>query len=197
MAAGNATRFHSNKLSAKLDGKSLICRALEAIPREYFFRVVVVTQYPAICALAEEFGFTAVHNPHPEFGLSHTVYLGTKALVDCDAILFTVADQPLLRSASLERLICAWQDNPQCIVGAFSGGKRGNPNIFPRVFFPELMALTGDTGGSAVIRANGDRYLPIELPSAELTDVDTVDELARLQHQSFPHKKKDVEKSDS
>lgn len=181
MAAGNATRFRANKLTAELDGRSLIRRALEAIPRECFFRVVVVTQYPSIGALAEEFGFVAVQNPHPEYGISHTVRLGTQALADCDAIVFTVADQPLLRSASVERLISAWRAQPQCIVGAVCGGRRGNPNLFPRAFFPALTALSGDVGGSAVIRANSDRFLPVELPPEELTDVDTVDALAHLQ----------------
>ena len=32
MAAGNARRFGQNKLSAALDGRSLILRALEAVP---------------------------------------------------------------------------------------------------------------------------------------------------------------------
>ena len=46
MAAGNARRFGENKLSAPLDGRSLILRALEAVPSEKFETVVVVTQYP-------------------------------------------------------------------------------------------------------------------------------------------------------
>ena len=45
MAAGNASRFGSNKLAAKVDGKMLIEHALETVPREEFARVTVVTQY--------------------------------------------------------------------------------------------------------------------------------------------------------
>lgn len=36
MAAGNASRFGSNKLAAKVDGKMLIEHALETVPREEF-----------------------------------------------------------------------------------------------------------------------------------------------------------------
>ena len=46
MAAGNARRFGENKLAAQWEGKTLIRRALEAVPSELFHSVVVVTQYP-------------------------------------------------------------------------------------------------------------------------------------------------------
>ena len=72
MAAGNARRFGENKLSAPLDGRSLILRALEAVPSEKFETVVVVTQYPEIMRLAGEFHFAAIHNDAPEEGISRT-----------------------------------------------------------------------------------------------------------------------------
>ena len=83
MAAGNARRFGANKLAAPLGGRSLILRCLEAVPAEQFERVVVVTQYPEIMRLAKEFHFAAIHNQHPEIGLSHTIHLGLTALRDC------------------------------------------------------------------------------------------------------------------
>ena len=43
MAAGNAARFGENKLAAMVNGKPLIEHALDAIPRESFSRVLVVT----------------------------------------------------------------------------------------------------------------------------------------------------------
>ena len=52
MAAGNARRFGENKLAAQLRGRSLILRALEAVPAEKFDKVVVVTQYPEVMRLA-------------------------------------------------------------------------------------------------------------------------------------------------
>ena len=59
MAAGNARRFGSNKLAAELEGRSLIRRALEAVPRELFGQVAVVSQYPEVWELAWRFGFRA------------------------------------------------------------------------------------------------------------------------------------------
>ena len=56
MAAGNARRFGSNKLDARVEGKTLLRRALEAVPASCFARVAVVTQYPQGMELAREMG---------------------------------------------------------------------------------------------------------------------------------------------
>ena len=61
MAAGNARRFGSNKLDARVEGKTLLRRALEAVPAACFDRVAVVTQYPRGMDLAREMGFADVN----------------------------------------------------------------------------------------------------------------------------------------
>ena len=173
MAAGNAVRFGANKLEAELDGKPLIRRAFEAVPAGVFDRVVVVTQYPAVAALAREFGFEPVRNDRPGDGLSRTVRLGTQALAQCDGIAFLVADQPLLSASAVRAVVRQWREHPSCIVGAACGTRRGNPNVFPREFFPALCALEGDRGGSAVIRHHEDDLILLETDAPELADVDT------------------------
>lgn len=184
MAAGNASRFRANKLAAEFDGKPLIRHALEAVPSALFSRVAVVTQYPQVMALAQEFGFEAMENPHPDYGISYTIRLGTEALADCPAILYMVADQPLLSQDSVQRVVTAWQAQPDRIAGASHNGKRGNPNIFPREFYPELLALTEDHGGSTVIRAHPERFLPVEVAQEQLTDVDTPQALENLKERT-------------
>lgn len=183
MAAGNARRFAANKLAATLDGKSLISRTLEAVPQEQFTSVTVVTQYPEVARLAEEFGFASIFNRHPDWGISHTILLGTQAMADCDAILYLVSDQPLLRQDSITRVVKAWRSTPDFIVGASHHGKRGNPCIFPRRFFPELMQLQEDCGGNQVIRAHPQSLKLVEIPQQELTDVDTPRALEELKKQ--------------
>ena len=174
MAAGNAERFGQNKLSATLDGKTLIERAMEAIPREQFARVLVVTQYAEIIALSKRFGFETLLNPHPERGQSETIRLGTAALeADCSAICYMVADQPLLERESVAREMDLYRMHPDCIVALGHSGVRGNPCVFPARLFPELLALTGDVGGSRVIRAHEDALLLCEVDARQLSDVDT------------------------
>ena len=180
MAAGNARRFGNNKLASTLAGRSLIQRALEAVPAELFSSVAVVSQYPEIIKLAEEFCFTAIRNEHPDYGISHTISLGLRELRDCDGVLFSVSDQPLLRRESVEKLVELWKRQPEKIAALSHGGVRGNPCLFPARFFPELMALREDHGGNTVIRRHEEALLLVEAPEAELTDVDTPEALAEL-----------------
>lgn len=180
MAAGMGTRFGGNKLAQEWNGKSLIRHALEAVPIEKLDTVVVVTQYPDVAKLAKAFRFTPVINCHPEYGQSHTIHLGMQALNDCDALLFQVADQPLLRRESVAMLIDFYLCHPDHIVGLGHGGQRGNPCIFPARFFPELLKIEGDHGGNVVIRQHENDLLLWEVPADELRDVDTRDALSIL-----------------
>lgn len=181
MAAGNASRFGANKLEATFHGQPLIARTMDCLEESLFSRVTVVTQYPQIAALAQKRGFAVVENLHPDWGISHTIALGTAAMRDCDGILYLVGDQPLLDRESVSRVVRVWLDNPDCIVGACHHAQRGNPNLFPQEFFSELMALTGDRGGSRIIRAHEDRFVPVQIGADELTDVDTPQILSNLQ----------------
>lgn len=183
MAAGSASRFGRNKLAAEVDGKTLLRRALEAVPSSRFSRVAVVTQYPEAAALAREFSFTPVENTRPGWGISHTISLGLDALGDCDAALFLVSDQPLLEQASVAELVDFYCLHPSHIAALGHGGVRGNPCLFPARFFPELRALREDHGGSAVIRRHEDALLLYEVPARQLTDVDTRQALEELTHQ--------------
>ena len=180
MAAGSAVRFGSNKLTTLLDGQSLIRRALEAIPTEMVQQTVVVTQYPEISALTKEHSFTDIFNGHPEKGISETVRLGLSRLSDCDGVLFQVADQPLLRRETVAALIDFWRQHPDCITALSHNGQRGNPCLFPARFFPELMALEGDRGGSAVIRRHPEALLLLEADARQLADADTPEQLEQL-----------------
>ena len=181
MAAGNAERFGENKLlCAAWDGRSLIEHALDAIPQECFARVLVVTQYPEITALAKERGFETLQNEHPERGQSGTIRLGTRALSDCGAICFMVAAQPLLRRETLTREVDFFSSHRELIVALGHNGVRGNPCLFPARFFPELLALEGDVGGGAVIRKHLDELLLFPADERELRDADTKDALAAL-----------------
>ena len=181
MAAGNARRFGENKLAAALDGRSLILRALEAVPAEQFEKVVVVTQYPEVMDLAGEFHFAAVHNPHPDWGISHTIALGLTELRDCDGVLFLVSDQPLLRRESVAAVVELWKSQPDKIAALGHGGVRGNPCLFPARFFPELIELREDRGGNTVIRHHEEDLILLEVDGAELYDVDTAQALEQLE----------------
>ena len=178
LAAGNATRFGENKLLTEIGGRSMIERAFDAIPREKLCNIIVVTQYESIIKLADRSGFQFVINDHPELGLSRSVMLGTAALRDtCDGILYTVADQPWLKRDSISKMLDVFRDHPNRIVSMSSGGRRGNPCIFPKKYFDELCGLSGDKGGRAVIECHENDLILFEVSDAELKDIDTPDDI--------------------
>lgn len=180
MAAGNASRFRANKLLMEYAGKPLIRHAMEAISADCIDRVTVVTQYDAIASMAAEFGFNCVRNDHPEWGASYTVRLGTTDLQDCDAILYMVADQPRLTAESVTKIVAAWLEEPNCIIVPASGERTGNPCIFPRAMYPELMALEGDVGGKKVIRRHPELLRTLQIAEEQLFDCDTPQALEEL-----------------
>ena len=184
MAAGNASRFGENKLTASFAGKSLFSLALAAIPADTFARVTVVSQYLALLQEAEQAGFHAIRNDRPDDGISRTIRLGTEAMADCAGILYMVADQPLLRQETVLRIVQDWRQHPGCIVGAAHNGHRGNPCLFPARFFPELCALEGDRGGASVIRRHEDALRLVEAAEPELSDCDTKQALEILKGQA-------------
>ena len=173
MASGLSSRFGRNKLLESWEGKSLIDRALEAVPCEKLHRVVVVTRFPEIQILAERKRFDCVWNDRPEDGISRTISLGLQQLHDSDATLFMVCDQPRLTRGYVSAMLDFYRGHPENIVCMSFGGERGNPCVFPSAFFPELLALRGDTGGSAVIQQHEPLLLRFEVSNAsELIDVD-------------------------
>ena len=152
MAAGT----EQARLLRPYNGKALIARALDAVPPE----------------LARARGFAVLPNEQPARGISRTIRLGTQALSGCDGILYLVADQPRLTRASLQKIADAWRAHPDRIAAAMCGERRGNPNLFPAKYFPELCALEGARGGTRVIRAHSESLLPVQLPERELADCD-------------------------
>ena len=182
MASGYGARFGDNKLLAEFRGKTLIRWALEAVPADRLAGVAVVTQYEAVAAQARAFGFTVLQNAHPEIGISESIRLGTAALSGrCDGLIYLVADQPLLRRQTVERLVEAFCQSPSRIVVPVAGERRGNPCIFPAACFPALQTLEGDRGGSQVIRRCPERVLSVEVPPEELLDVDRAETLLKLE----------------
>lgn len=173
MAAGLSARFGRNKLLAEYEGRSLICRALDAVPAEKLYKTAVVTCYPEVKALALARNFECVWNGAPEKGAALTIRLGLNTLLDADAVLFMVSDQAALKRESVSALIDYYCNNSGCIVRMAYRGQGGNPCIFPSAFFPELLDLQGDTGGRGIIKRHEGLTLNYDISDpAELTDAD-------------------------
>ena len=173
LAAGNSRRFGSNKLLFEIEGRPMYQHTLDKLAAIPDVSLTVVTQYDEVAQEAMAKGARVLYNPHPDEGISSSLKIGLKANLDADACLFAVADQPWLSQDTPGKLIQLFLASGKGIACVSCGGKLGNPCIFSQKYYPELLELTGDTGGKHVITAHREdtALLPVE-DSRELTDVD-------------------------
>jgi len=116
-----------------------------------------------------------LENPRPETGISQSIRIGIGALPhESAAALIAVADQPYLTAEALLDLVRAYA--PGGIVVPRFGEHRGNPPIFDRQFFSELLRLEGDRGGQAVVSAHPEAVVEVNLAPAMGVDIDRPDD---------------------
>ena len=114
---------------------------------------------------------TMVENVRPADGISSSIAIGLRALPkSVGAALIGVADQPYLTAAAVEELMRAFL--PGRIVVPRFGDHRGNPPVFDRRFFAELMGLRGDRGGQVVVKAHPEAVVEVSLAQEIGDDVD-------------------------
>ena len=171
-AAGNSTRFGSNKLLHIMDdGRPMIASIFDAVRPLDVYKKILVTQYDDIAEMAA--GFDVVMNDRPDLGISRSMQLGLTAAGDADAYMFCVCDQPGLSTSTIKKLIEAYKKGTAGIVSLAWQGKMCNPKIFSSRYREELMRLSGDTGGRQIIAAHKDDLLLIEAESEdEVKDID-------------------------
>lgn len=191
LAAGNSRRFGANKLLYEVDGIPMYRHVLgqliqvkrqleEGLNRTYTgnlpdikCRIAVVTQYDSIAETAVEQGIQVLYNPHPEKGISSSLKIGLNANLDADAVLFTVSDQPWLTCDTICKLIQTFLDSGKEIACISCQGKMGNPCIFSKKYYEELLSLEGDKGGKRVIMKHLKDTCIYEVNDArELEDID-------------------------
>ena len=90
-----------------------------------------------------------------------------------------LADQPMVGSASLNRLAAAWRRQPRGIVASRYGTVTGVPAIFPRWCFNDLAMLRGDQGARVLISRYGDHVVRLAHPEAAI-DIDYPEDLLEL-----------------
>ncbi|HEV3311266.1 MAG TPA: nucleotidyltransferase family protein [Chloroflexota bacterium] len=180
LASGSSTRFgDGNKLLATVDGASVLFRTVAAYCAATRETLVVLQEGDE--AVAAELASSTVRiiwNGEYRQGQSAALRLGVAALPDdAAAAVIGVADQPLLLASTIEALTTSWLRERIATVVPVYKGCPGNPVLFSRGLFPDLLAVTGDLGGREVMRRHPSRHVVIEEWWTAL-DVDTEEDLS-------------------
>jgi molybdenum cofactor cytidylyltransferase len=183
LAAGRSTRMGgTNKLVAEIGGKPLVRIAADQALASRAQPVIVVTGHQreriekALAGLPVRF----VHNPDFADGLGTSLKAGIAAVpAEADGVVVCLGDMPQVDAALIDRLIAAF--NPEqgalAVMPTFNG-RRGNPVLWSRRFFPELMAIEGDVGARHLITQYGEAVVEVPLTgTAAHVDVDTPEAL--------------------
>jgi len=183
LAAGRATRMQgTNKLLEPLDGKPLVRHAVEAALASRAAPVIVVTGHDAaaVRTALEGLDIAFTHNPDFAEGLSTSLKAGVRALpADVSGALICLGDMPRISASLLDRMIETFDPGRGAlIVAPVRGGERGNPVLWARRFFPDLLALDGDTGARKLTAAYSEGVAEIEAPNDGIFfDIDTPEAL--------------------
>lgn len=186
LAAGASRRLGRPKQLLKLDGETLLGRAIRLATEAGAAPVIAVlgAHREAIFEAVEFGGAQAVVNDEWEQGMSSSIRRGLKALEKCGdevtGALLMSCDQPRLTVDRLRALMAVFaeQDAPVIVASAY-GGIEGVPAVFPASVFPDLMALTGDKGARALIDSAPCAVIALPFDGGEV-DIDLPSDLAEL-----------------
>ena len=177
LAAGEGRRFGGGKQLALWRGKPLLLHAVDAALASEAEPVVVVlgARAEACRAALGDRPVTVVVNRHWARGQSTSLKSGLAALPPrTGAAVFLLADQPRVSAAVVDALLERYRQTLAPVVWPEFEGRRGNPVLFDRRLFPEMMRLRGDVGARPVLLAHRHQAARVPLSDpAILHDVDT------------------------
>jgi molybdenum cofactor cytidylyltransferase len=183
LAAGRSSRMGGpNKLLAEIGGRPLVRMVAEAALGSRARPVIVVTGHQsgrveqALAGLPVDF----VHNPDFADGLGGSLRAGIGALpAQADGVIVCLGDMPQVDAAMIDRLIGALDPDKGALIAIPTiDGARGNPVVWSRRFFSELMAVEGDVGARHLISRYSEAVAEVALTgTAALTDIDTPEAL--------------------
>ena len=193
LAAGGSARLGRPKQLVVHAGEPLVRRAARAARLAGADPVLVVLGAHADAvapALAGLDGVRPLVHAGWGAGMAGSLLAGLEAVRAADpapdAVLVTLADQPLVDAAALGRLIAAWPGAHALAAAAYGdppGAVLGVPAVFGRAHLGALLdalrAVDGDAGAGRWLRAHRAMVTPVPLPEAAF-DLDTPADLDRL-----------------
>jgi molybdenum cofactor cytidylyltransferase len=187
LAAGLSRRMGQAKLLLPLHGEPVIRLTAARVLASGIGRAVVVigSEGQALATALAGLPVEVAVNDHPESGQASSIRIGIAALgPETDAALIVLGDQPALPPEIIPALVAALGRTGKAIVAPRYRDGRGNPVLFARVTFPELLAITGDQGARSVLERDPARVALVDFDQEMPQDLDTPEDYDRLRSPS-------------
>lgn len=184
LAAGSSTRFgKDNKLLAKVGNAPLIQKVAKALLASHAAEVVAVTGFEAskVAEALSGLDIKRAYNADYEDGLSSSLHCGINSLpAGARGAMVVLADMPGMTARLVNRLIDAFEkaEGEKIVYPVNEDGAQGNPVIWPRRFFPDLLSLEGDKGAKALLGEYEDACVAVSVKGdAPFRDIDKPSDL--------------------
>ena len=184
LAAGRSSRMGGpNKLLELLHGKPLVRIVAEQALVSRAKPVIVVTGHQAerVRTALSGLDVSFTHNADFADGIASSVKAGVAAVpAKADGAVICLGDMPLVDAGLIDRLIDALQPDKGALIAVPAAeGRRGNPVLWSRRFFDELMTLEGDVGARHMIARHQETVVEVEAEGqGAFLDIDTPEALA-------------------
>lgn len=181
----------SPKQLLKWGNSTLLGNAIETALRLSVKEVIVVlgANYNVIKKTIKHYPVTIINNEEWQRGLGKSLAFGVKHIASSkqkiDGILVTLADQPLIDTVFLKKLIDTFNKKKHPIIAtSYKNKKYGVPVIFDKMYFEELQALNDDFGAKQLLKKHKSS-VKILLPEIENLDVDLKADYESLYKKKF------------
>ncbi len=186
LAAGTSSRFgDENKLLVEIDGVPLVRRVAQCMARSRLGTLIAVTGFQGnrVADALAGLDLQIMRNPEYQTGMASSIARGVAGMDEqVSGAMIVLADMPRVSAPLIDRLVDAFEQarGEKITFPVDADGRQGNPVVWPRAFFGELRALTGDTGAKALINAHQDVTLGVPVEGeAAFRDIDAPADLAK------------------
>ena len=183
LAAGRGRRFDPtgiyNKLLLPLPGGEPVVVAsaralLAALPRVV---AVVRPDEDRVADLLRGLGCEVTVCVDADTGMAASLVQGLQHTAQAEGWIVALGDMPHVLPSTVAALARALEQGADIAVPVHAG-RRGNPVAFSRLHLPALLALEGDQGARAIVRANPVHEVAVDDPGIHL-DIDTLSDLLK------------------
>ena len=181
LAAGASTRMGENKLLFRLDGESLVARAVRRAAEAGLDPVVVVLGHeaPRVERGLEGLPCRPVVNPDHASGQGSSFRAGIAAVAAAaPAAVVLLADMPHVTSAMIAALVERYRASGAPLVVSEYGGVPAPPTLYDRTLFAEI--VSGKGCGKDVVRRHRAEAEAVAWPAERLADLDEPGDVERL-----------------
>ncbi|HSG18271.1 MAG TPA: selenium cofactor biosynthesis protein YqeC [Anaerolineae bacterium] len=184
LAAGQSKRMGRTKQMLPWGETTVLGQTLTNLTGSLVHDVLVVTGHESSAAetVAAELGLATIYNPQYADGeMISSLQMALRSMpANRSAALVILADQPMVKTDTINRLMIAyWQGRGRLVAPEYQG-RRGNPVLIDSRYFPELLTLPSDSAPRTLLRRHPAAlfHLPVDDP-AVLRDLDRPDDYQR------------------